>query len=331
MAKLAEIPRKGTQLLIADMMEPGGRVFLKGEFAPIGDQWPCFSFTKKPVGQRLQAEFRAGRDTIIYVGTTNPETTEDPGHRSRILSALSIEPNHILETRKIVPEEVWAGTIVKYGENPWPYSMAVIDAALTLGPPLPEARGIAPMAYAALGAMENRGNVVEALEDERAAIMTLPVERITLHLTPPVPHYMQLMGAVSEKLDRTVKQEAARMALLIQERVNSGGERNVRINPQRNAPNISDLVALIIRKWTVDQDGRCALCHGPLTGETRTHRMLQPSVDRIDSSNGACDDANLQVTHLACNLAKNQYGADAFADWLTVVQDARALDMTPDG
>jgi hypothetical protein len=58
--------------------------------------------------------------------------------------------------------------------------------------------------------------------------------------------------------------------------------------------------------------------------------MLQPSADRIDSSNGAYDDANLQVTHLACTLAKNQYGADAFADWLTVVQDARALDMTPD-
>ena len=89
-------------------------------------------------------------------------------------------------------------------------------------------------------------------------------------------------------------------------------------------------MALIIQKWTVNQSGKCALCHGPLTAETRTHRMLQPSADRIDSSNGAYDSANLQVTHLACNLAKNQYGADAFADWLTVVQDARALEMTPD-
>jgi hypothetical protein len=90
-------------VLVSDMMEPGGRVFLKSEFCPIGDQWPCFSFTKKPVGRRLQSEFRPGRDIVVYVGTTNPETTEDPDHRSRILSALSIEPNHILETRMIVP------------------------------------------------------------------------------------------------------------------------------------------------------------------------------------------------------------------------------------
>jgi hypothetical protein len=38
--------------------------------------------------------------------------------------------------------------------------------------------------------------------------------------------------------------------------------------------------------------------------------MLQPSPDRIDSKNVAYDDANLHVTHLPCNLAKNQYGID---------------------
>lgn len=104
----------------------------------------------------------------------------------------------------------------------------------------------------------------------------------------------------------------------------------MRINPLRTAPNISDLVALIVRKWTVDQNGKCALCGGPLTSETREHKMLQASADRIDSDNGAYDDANLQVTHLACNWAKNRYGADAFADWLAVVQDVRALEMASD-
>jgi hypothetical protein len=314
-------------MLIADMMEASGRVFLKSEFGPIGEQWPCFSFTKKPVGRRLQSEYRPGRDIVVYVGTTSAETTEDPDHRSRILSALSIEPNHILETRRIVPEDVWATTIAQYGENPWPYSMAVIDAALTQGPPFPEARALIPKAYASFAAMENRGNVVEALGDERAAVMALPVERISLQLSQPVLHYMQLMGAVSGKVERTVKQEAARLALLIQNRVNSGGERSVRINPQRTAPNVSDLVALIIRKWTVDQKGKCALCLGPLTQEARAHKMLQVSADRVDSDNGAYNDGNLQVTHLACNWAKNQYGAEAFADWLAVVQDARALEM----
>jgi hypothetical protein len=37
--------------------------------------------------------------------------------------------------------------------------------------------------------------------------------------------------------------------------------------------------------------------------------------------------ANMRVTHLACNLAKNQYGIDAFSDWLAVVRDIRAPEM----
>ncbi len=314
-------------MLVSDMMEPGGRVFMKSEFGPIGDQWPCFSFTKKAVAKRLQAEFRPGRDIVVYVGTTSAETTPDPEHRSRILSALSIEPNHILETRKIVPEGNWAATVARYGENPWPYSLAVIDAALTMGPPFPQARALAPRAYASLGAAENRGNVAEALESERAAIMTLPIQRIALNLTRPVKHYMQLMGVVSNELEKTVKQEALRIAQLIQDRVKSGGELSARINPMRTAPNLSDMVALIIRKWTLDQAGKCALCGGPLV--TTSHKMLQPSPDRIDNSNGAYDDTNMQVTHLACNWAKNQYGADAFADWLAIVQSVQVLEMVP--
>ena len=54
------------------------------------------------------------------------------------------------------------------------------------------------------------------------------------------------------------------------------------------------------------------------------NRMLQPSVDRIDSANGAYDATNVQITHPACNLAKNKYGSGDFAEWLrTIKSDAR--------
>jgi len=76
-------------VLVSDMMEPGDRVFMKSEFGPIGDNWPCFSYTRKNVGQRLRADFQPGRDIVIYVGTTNPKMTKDPDHRSRIISAVS--------------------------------------------------------------------------------------------------------------------------------------------------------------------------------------------------------------------------------------------------
>lgn len=303
-------------MLVADMMRPEGRVFMKSEFGPISDEWPCFSFTKKSVGQRLRAEFRPGRDIIIYVGTTNPETTENPDHRSRLISAVSIEPNQILDTSKIVPEHMWEWSVSTWGEK-WQYSMAAIDAALMIGPPFPEARAVAPTAYASFAEIQNRGNVVEALGEERASIMALTVERITLKLTEPVQRYMSLMRSALIS-DRTVKQEAYRIAENILDRVHKGGEVSSRLNPVRTAPNLSDLIALITRKWQDDQKGKCALCGGVLV-QTKS-KMLQPSPDRIDSANVSYDDANLQITHLACNLAKNQWGLSDFKDWLAIVQ-----------
>lgn len=115
------------------------------------------------------------------------------------------------------------------------------------------------------------------------------------------------------------------MALGIQQRVNRGGEPGVRINPQRFAPNISDLILLLTKKWR-EQGGQCALCGGRLH-DGAVNKMLQPSADRIDSANGAYDDTNVHITHLACNLAKNQYSLDEFAEWLDVI---RSQDEMPD-
>ncbi len=311
-------------MLVSDMMDPGGRVFMKSEFGPIGDNWPCVSYTRKAVGQRLRADFRPGRDIVIYVGTTNPRMTKDPDHRSRIISAVSIEPTQILETRKIIPEVQWLETVLEFGEEAWPYSMAVLDAAVMIGPPYPEARVVTPVTYASFAEIQNRGNVIEAVGEEREAVMALSVQRIELHLTEPVQRYMRLMDSLSKTVERTVKQEAARMAALIEARVKSGGELVLHQKPMRIAPNQSDLVALIIRKWTGDQKGKCALCGGPLM--QTAHKMLKVSADRIDSSNIAYDDANTQLTHLACNLAKNQWGFDAFEDWLAIVRDVREVD-----
>ena len=66
------------------------------------------------------------------------------------------------------------------------------------------------------------------------------------------------------------------------------------------------------------------LCCGPLAATT--NKMLQPSADRIDSKNVVYDDANMQITHLACNWAKNKYGLDAFSDWLSIVRDVRETE-----
>jgi hypothetical protein len=39
----------------------------------------------------------------------------------------------------------------------------------------------------------------------------------------------------------------------------------------------------------------------------------------------APDEVNVQVTHLACNLAKNQYGLEHFEEWVAAL---RGGDLT---
>jgi hypothetical protein len=303
---------------VADMMRPEGRVFLKSEFGLIGNDWPCFSFTRKSLAERLQADFRPGRDIIIYVGTTSPERTENPDHRSRLISAVRVEPNQVLETRRIVPESKWRTTVARYGEGAWRYSMPVTAAAVIGGPPFPEARAVVPNAYASFSSVQTRGTVVEAESGERDAVMRLEVVPVTLQLSESVRQYIQLITSLRAPPDKLVKQEAARLATLIEERVKAGGTTSLRTAPVRTAPNLSDLIALLTRKWTDGQRGRCALCEGPLV--PKATGMLKPSADRIDSGNAAYDDGNVQITHLACNLAKNQYGAEDFANWLAIIR-----------
>lgn len=302
---------------VSDMMKPDGRVFLKSEWGQISDEWPCVSFTKRSVGDRLRREFVAGRDILIYVGTTSTEMTRLPEHRSRLISAVAIEPNQILETRKIVPPDVWANSNAQWGDR-WPHSMAVVAAANMVGPPYPPAHGVIPTAYRSFSEIANRGDVVEAVGVERDAVMALEIEPIALNLREDVQAYLELRSSVSKEIDPSVKQDAYRMAMLIIERVKSGGEIGVKINPLRSAPNLSELNALLIRKWG-EQAGQCALCGGALTVGGR-NKMLQPSADRTDSANGAYNDANTAITHLACNLAKNKYGMDDFEDWLSVLR-----------
>lgn len=305
-------------MLISDMMQPSGRVFLKSEWGPINDYWPCVSFTKPSVGAWLRREFVPGRDVLVYVGTTSPASTENPDHRSCLLSAVVIEPNQILETKKIVPVDSWNNSIEHHGDR-WPHALAAIRAADIVGPPYPEARRVMPKSYRSFSEIANRGNVIEAHPDERAAIMALEIKPLTLSLREGVAAYIGLREGTSPAIDKTIRQEASRMTQLICERVSRGGEQNVRINPQRFAPPFAEMNALILRLWLDVQRGKCALCRGPLVASTG-NPMLKASADRIDSANGSYDAANVQITHLACNLAKNKYGQEQFDDWVLAVR-----------
>ncbi len=259
---------------IADMMAGDGHIFMKSEWGLLNDDWPCVSFTKKSVGDRLRAQFKPGRDALIYVGTTNPENTPDPNHRSRILSAVVIQPNQVLETQKLVPTAAWGAKVNRWG-NRWPYAMAVLRAANISSDPLPDAHDVAPEAYRSFGAMQNRGGIVEAFGDERLEMMSLPVEEIELHFPPPVLEYLRMVQAIDPtNVAIDVRRVIAQMAVGIEERVRRGDELELRINPQRFAPNLSDLISMLTAKWAT-QRGTCMLCGGKFLLESNS--MLRPS------------------------------------------------------
>lgn len=193
-----------------------------------------------------------------------------------------------------------------------------IRAANLIGPPYPSARDLAPRAYRSLG-VENRGQIAEVLDDERDALMDLAITPLELQFSPDVTAYMALAKAVGQQTPKSINVEAMRMANLILGRIAKGGELSTRMNPIRTGPDFSVLFALLVRKWQDDQRGACALCRGPLVAQTN-NAMLQPSADRIDSANPAYDETNVQITHLACNLAKNKWGVEHFEEWATVVR-----------
>ena len=310
---------------VAELMAADGAVFLKSEWAPISDEWPCVSFTKRFVGNRLRQEFVPGRDALVYVGTTDTKLTKDPDHRSRLLSAVVVQPNQVLETRKLVPPASWARAVEEHGDR-WPHSLAVVRAASLIGPPYPSAREVIPEAYRSFASIQNRGTVVIAQGVERKAAMALHVNELHLNLTTDVRAYLALRASVGADVPLNVKQEIARMVALIQNRVNKGGEIGVERNPIRRAPAFAELSLLLAKKWQEQQAGRCGLCGGALVAGS-TNPMMRPSPDRIDSSNGAYDDENVHITHLACNLAKVNYGTEQFEEWLAA---PRGVDISID-
>ncbi len=257
---------------------------------------------------------------MIYVGTQNRELTEDPDHRARMIAAVVVEPKQLLETRKIIAPEFWTAR----GER-WPLAMAVTRAATLNGPPFPRAHDVAPEAYRSFGNVENRGGIVEAVEREREAVMILAADALELHLAPDVAAYIGLCASYSAEVPKSLQQEVYRMANLMIDRVKKGGAERVMNNPTRYAPNLSELSSLLTRKWQDDQRGLCALCGGTLVAATK-NAMLQPSADRIDSTNGSYDRSNVQVTYLACNLAKNKYGVYDFEEWIVALRGVVPAD-----
>ncbi len=299
---------------LADLALTNSRFFLKSEWGPISDKWPALSFSKRSVGAYLNREYNSTRDFIVYAGTSNPERTEVRGYRQRLLSVLIAEPGEPIATEKLVPWDSWQDARRKHAKD-WPFSFGV-RAAWDLND-LPRATDVTPVAYRAMGIRSNWGGVVEILGDERESLKSLSVRWVEL----PNREIMQNTAVQRDRVRELRENPAlsgalARLEALVKGRI--GPSRTVwKQTPARTLPAGVNLTFLLQDKLT-EQNNLCALC-GKLMRLDTTKKLLQVSPDRIVSTDLSYGSDNLQITHLACNLAKNDGSAEDFEEWLELV------------
>ena len=299
-------------MLLVEAIPKDGRIWFKSEWGPASDDWPAVSFSKRSVGDYLRQNFRPGRDAIVYVGTSSPITTADPRHRQRLLSAVSIEPQQLLETRDCVPIESWEEAQQNF-RGRWWWSMPALAIWEIEG--FPSVYDVAPGTYRQLGLMSNRGNVVEVVGDERQAILRLPVHAVAFERPKKAADFTKARTLLNLPMD--IRAEIGRMAGGILGRVAASGSVRSSISPIRTMSE-TDIHIMLAGKWE-QQKGLCFLCQGPLLPGTKNF-LLQASPDRIDSTDAAYSEVNTQITHLGCNLAKNKVSLSDFEDWLSVVR-----------
>lgn len=295
---------------VGQLATAASRFFLKSEWGPLSEEWPALSFSKRSVGEYLVGEYKPGRDFILYAGTGDPERTEVQEFRKRLLSVVITEPGHPIPTERLVPASSWRAAIENHGKS-WPYSFIARGWRCV---DLPPAREIVPIAYRALGVKKNWGGVVEIEVAERDAVLSLRIEWVQLPYRPAADRAIQLRERVDEiRRDPTLNAALTRMQQLIQGRLGIGRTER-RALPDRSLPPGTDLISLLHSKLR-SQGGLCALCGQPIPMDV-TNPLLQCSPDRIDSKNPSYGEANLQITHLACNWAKNDGTTEEFEEWL---------------
>lgn len=103
--------------------------------------------------------------------------------------------------------------------------------------------------------------------------------------------------------EQELARQLSRLADGILGSIASSGEPRSGINPERRLPPGCDAYQMLRRLWD-EQNGICTLC-GHRIPVRSSNRLLQLSPDRIDSTNIFYSPENTRLTHLACNLGKN--------------------------
>jgi hypothetical protein len=119
--------------------------------------------------------------------------------------------------------------------------------------------------------------------------------------------------------------EISRLVNLIRQDVGRAETERTGVYPPRLAEDGNELFRSLLTKWH-DQNGCCALCGGSIPLQPN-NRLLQMSRDRVDSAVKIYDAANIQLTHLGCNLAKNDATITEWREFLMMLRHVNAHDV----
>ncbi len=216
-----------------DIVLPDTLLFAKSEFGPASDRWPALSFSSHKIATDFANMYRRGRDFVIFVGTGDPEKTELPEHRQRLLSVLSVEPRAPINTRDLVPADIWESTIRRWGIR-WAWSLPIVATYDVVV--FPRAHDTMPATYRSLGGLPNLGRCVPVQQGEYQILFGLDIIEITLRLSERAQNILRLNTD-----NRALRQEISRLVEGIKQDIAAAGAARTGTNPLRFMPNDSDI------------------------------------------------------------------------------------------
>lgn len=285
-------------MMLREIVGADSRLFARVEAAPAGPAWPALSFSSRASLDDLLCKFKPQRDLVLMIGADDPLRVFRRQDRGRLLSVVQIAPSPAVATRDLVPAVAIDRERLRHGAR-WDVSLPLRRAWSFVRRPV--LRDAYPEIFDLLIEPHKRG-----------CVATVPALDVTRLLCEPVRWRSFDQDSVARIDYAAYDMDLSRALRRASERARKSGRFFVLRAASRRALKASDGV-IELRRILARQRGQCALCGGTIEPGS-ANPLLQVSIDRIDNGNGAYERDNIQLTHLACNRARN---SSSIAEWLT--------------
>jgi hypothetical protein len=304
------------EVLLKELIGATSRLYAKSEWAPASTEWPALSFSRRAVANAFSGIYTRGTDFVISVGTSNPKDTQNPEHRQRLLSIVDVEPKIIISTADLVDPEAWRRAQQGHPAR-WSLSMPIVRAWSFDG--FPDARQYMTATYQKFANPTTRGRPIPVEDADHETLLRLAIT--PTEIPPRIEEQLQKTIIPADKL---LNREIVRVIDNIMNATARSHVVHVGFYPDRRSLSYTDLLQLIQGRWYA-QTGCCNLCGCPIELGGK-NPLLKMSPDRIDSTNKSYDVANVHLTHVGCNLAKNDASIMEWQEYLAVVRNVQEDD-----